>query len=76
MDGRKVRSTITAEANKFVHKQIGTPSSVTTRQFTEKELIVTLTAGDVTCTQKYTAEWKLNYVQTVLNWKNGTNSKD
>lgn len=56
MDGRKVKSTITAEGNKFTHKQIGTPSSVTTREFTEKELIVTLIARDVTCTQKYTAQ--------------------
>lgn len=55
MDGRKVKSTVTRERNKFIHTQVGTPTSVTVREFTEKELIVTMTVKDVTCTRKYTA---------------------
>ncbi|XP_055296546.1 probable fatty acid-binding protein [Sitodiplosis mosellana] len=56
MDGRKVKSTVTLEGDKFIHKQEGTPSSITIREFTEKELIVTMTVKDVTCIRKYTAQ--------------------
>lgn len=55
-DGRKVKSTVTKEGNKFIQKQVGNPSSTVIREFTEKELITTLTVGDVVCTRKYVVQ--------------------
>lgn len=56
LDGRKVKSTVTLDGNKFIHKQDGTPPSTIIREFTDKELVATMTVGDVTCTRKYAAQ--------------------
>lgn len=55
LDGRKVKSTVTAEGNKFIHKQNGEPESTIVREFSDKELVATMTVGDVVCTRKYAA---------------------
>lgn len=56
LDGRKVKSVVTLEDNKLVHKQGGTPPSTIIREFTEKEMVAVMTVGDVTCTRKYAAQ--------------------
>lgn len=53
LDGRKVKSVVTLEGNKLIHKQGGKPTSDIIREFTEKEMVATMTVGDVTCTRKY-----------------------
>jgi len=56
LDGRKVKSTVTLDGDKFIHKQSGTPESTIVREFTDKELVATMTVGEVKCTRKYAAQ--------------------
>lgn len=55
LDGRNVKSVITLEGNKLIQKQGGEPPSTIIREFTEKDMVATMTVGNVTCTRKYAA---------------------
>jgi len=55
LDGRNVKSIITLEGNKLIQKQGGEPPSTIIREFTETDMVATMTVGDVTCTRKYVA---------------------
>lgn len=55
LDGRNVKSVITLEGNKLTQKQGGEPPSTIIREFTEKDMVATMTVGNVTCTRKYAA---------------------
>lgn len=56
MDGRNVKSVITMEGDKLIHKQGGDPPSEIIREFTDKEMIATMTAKGVVCKRKYVAQ--------------------
>lgn len=56
LDGRNVKSTITLEGNKLIHKQGGNPSSTIIREFKENEMIATMTVKDVKAVRKYVVE--------------------
>lgn len=56
LDGRNVKSTITLEGNKLIHKSGGDPPSEITREFGEKEMIATMKTGKVVATRKYRVE--------------------
>lgn len=56
LDGRKVKSVMTMEGNKLIHKQGGKPPSTITREFKDNEMIATMTVGKVTATRKYVVE--------------------
>jgi len=53
-DGRKCKSTITLDGNKMLHVQDcdGKKYEIV-RDFKDKEMVMTLTAGNVTCTRTY-----------------------
>ncbi|XP_050428133.1 fatty acid-binding protein, muscle isoform X1 [Adelges cooleyi] len=54
LDGRKVKSIITQEGNKLVHKQIGDKVETTiVREFKPDELKMILTVNDIICTRIY-----------------------
>jgi len=53
LDGRKVKSVITLEGNKLIHKQGGEPESTIIREFNDKEMVATMKVKDVTCIRKY-----------------------
>lgn len=55
LDGRKIKSVITLDGNKLIQKQGGEPASTIIREFTEKEMVATMTVGEVVCTRKYAA---------------------
>ncbi|KAL5016413.1 hypothetical protein ScPMuIL_006002 [Solemya velum] len=55
-DGRKVKSMGSLVDQKLVVHQKGEPDSTISRTFDGKEMIMTLTAKDVTCTRKYEKE--------------------
>jgi len=53
-DGRKSKSTMTADGNKLIHSQkIGDDSSKTVREFSADSLKATFTAKDVSATRVY-----------------------
>jgi len=53
-DGRKCDSTITLDGNKMVHVQnCGGKEYKILREFADKGMVMTLKAGDVTCTRTY-----------------------
>lgn len=56
LDGRKVKSVITLDGNKLVHKQGGHPPSTIVREFKENEMIATMKVKDITATRKYVVE--------------------
>lgn len=56
LDGRKVKSIITFDGNKMIHKQGGQPKSTIIREFKDKEMIATLTVNDIVSTRKYVVE--------------------
>lgn len=56
LDGRQVKSVITLEGNKLIHKQGGDPPSEIIREFGEKEMVATMKAKDVTSIRKYSTE--------------------
>lgn len=56
LDGRNVKSVVTLEGNKLIHKQGGDPSSEIIREFTDTEMIATMKVGTVTCTRKYAVQ--------------------
>lgn len=59
-DRRSVKSVITFEGNKMIHKQGGTPPVSIIREFNGDELIETITVNDVVTTLKYNADRKLS----------------
>lgn len=56
MDGRTVKSVMTLEGNKLVHKQGGEPPCEIIREFDEKQMVATMKVKDVVCTRKYAAQ--------------------
>lgn len=56
MDGRQVKSVMTMEGNKLIHKQGGDPPSEIIREFDEKQMVATMKVKDVVCTRKYVAQ--------------------
>lgn len=56
LDGRKVKSTMTLDGNKLIHKMGGKPPSTITREFKENEMIATMKVKGVTATRKYVVE--------------------
>ncbi|XP_031617429.1 probable fatty acid-binding protein [Contarinia nasturtii] len=56
LDGRKVKSVMTLDGNKLVHKQGGKPPSTITREFKANEMIATMKVKDVVATRKYVVE--------------------
>ncbi|KAL7730041.1 hypothetical protein ACLKA6_009328 [Drosophila palustris] len=55
LDGRKVKSVITLDGNKLVQEQKGDKPSTIVREFTDSELITTLTIGSVKSVRIYKA---------------------
>ncbi|TMW50136.1 hypothetical protein DOY81_004761 [Sarcophaga bullata] len=55
LDGRKVKSVCTMDGNKLVQEQKGDKPSTIVREFTDSELITTLTIGDVKSVRVYKA---------------------
>ncbi|KAM7361643.1 fatty acid binding protein [Cochliomyia hominivorax] len=55
LDGRKVKSICTMDGNKLVQEQKGDKPSTIVREFTDSELITTLTIGDVKSVRVYKA---------------------
>lgn len=55
LDDRQVKSVVTLEGNKLIHKQGGSKPSTITRTFTENEMVAVMTVGNVVCTRKYKA---------------------
>lgn len=55
LDGRNVKSVVTLEGDKLIHKQGGEPESTIIREFTDKDMVATMTVGNVVCTRKYAA---------------------
>ncbi|KAG4070232.1 hypothetical protein HA402_003922 [Bradysia odoriphaga] len=55
LDDRNVKSVITWEGNKLIHKQGGDKPTTITREFTPTELVAVMTIGNVVCTRKYRA---------------------
>ena len=53
LDGRKVKSVITMDGNKLVQEQKGDKPGTIIREFSDSELLVTCTIGDVTCKRWY-----------------------
>lgn len=56
LDGREVKSVVTLEGNKLIHKQGGDPASEIIREFTDNEMVATMKVGDVVCTRKYVVQ--------------------
>lgn len=55
VDGRKVRTKITMDGNKFVQEQYGEKPTTIVREFTADELITTCTIGDIKSVRTYKA---------------------
>lgn len=55
LDDREVKSVVTLDGNKLIHKQGGSKPSTITRTFTEKEMVAVMIVGTVVCTRKYKA---------------------
>lgn len=55
LDGRKVKSVMTLEGNTLTQVQKGDKPSKIVREFSETELVVTLTYGDITSKRWYKA---------------------
>ncbi|XP_014096051.1 probable fatty acid-binding protein [Bactrocera oleae] len=55
LDGRKVKSVITLEGNKLVQEQKGDKPSTIVREFTDSELVTTLTINGVKSVRLYKA---------------------
>lgn len=55
MGGHKVKSIITMDVGTMKHTQFTQPQSIITRTFSQQELIITLEANNVVCTQKFKA---------------------
>ncbi|XP_011204530.1 probable fatty acid-binding protein [Bactrocera neohumeralis] len=55
LDGRKVKSVITLEGNKLVQEQKGDKPSTIIREFTDSELVTTLTINGVKSVRLYKA---------------------
>ncbi|XP_064556451.1 fatty acid-binding protein [Drosophila montana] len=55
LDGRKVKSVITLDGNKLTQEQKGDKPSTIVREFTDSELITTLTIGSVKSVRVYKA---------------------
>lgn len=53
LDDRNVKSVITLEGNKLIHKQGGSNPSTITREFGPTEMVAVMTVGKVVCTRKY-----------------------
>ncbi|XP_067015283.2 fatty acid-binding protein, muscle [Anabrus simplex] len=53
LDGRKVKSVITQEGNKLNHIQKGDKQTTLVYEFSDDQLKITLTAGDVVATRIY-----------------------
>lgn len=53
VDGRRVKSVITLEGNRLIQRQGGTPPSTIIREFSENEMIATMSVYDVVATRKY-----------------------
>lgn len=56
LSGNQVKSVITKNGNKFVHKQNGYPPSTIVYEFNDKEMIATMIVSDVICTRKFCAQ--------------------
>lgn len=48
-DGRKVKNTFTIEGNKLLEIQKGEKTMTVVREFSDDELVVTTSCGDVSC---------------------------
>lgn len=55
IDGRKVKTVITLDGNTLTQEQGGDKPSTIIREFSDNELNVTMTLGDVKCTRTYNA---------------------
>ncbi|KMZ04221.1 uncharacterized protein Dsimw501_GD20655, isoform C [Drosophila simulans] len=55
LDGRNVKSIITLDGNKLTQEQKGDKPTTIVREFTDNELITTLTIGSVKCVRVYKA---------------------
>ncbi|XP_065354721.1 probable fatty acid-binding protein [Calliphora vicina] len=55
LDGRKVKSICTMDGNKLVQEQKGDKPSTIVREFTDSELITTLTIGEIKSVRVYKA---------------------
>ncbi|XP_034113404.1 fatty acid-binding protein [Drosophila nasuta] len=55
LDGRKVKSVITLDGNKLTQEQKGDKPSTIVREFTDSELITTLTIGAIKSVRVYKA---------------------
>jgi len=55
-DGRKVKTTVTADANKLTFDQKGDPPTTIIREFTDSTMKLIMKAKDVTATREYKKE--------------------
>ncbi|XP_031628810.1 fatty acid-binding protein, muscle-like [Contarinia nasturtii] len=55
-DGRQLKSIITMDGNKMIHKQLSDPPATIIREFDENDLVETMTIGDVVCVRKYAVQ--------------------
>ena len=55
-DGRKVKTKITQDGNKFIQEQFGDKPSTIVREFNADDMTTTLTIGDVKCVRYYKAQ--------------------
>ncbi|XP_036333706.1 probable fatty acid-binding protein [Rhagoletis pomonella] len=55
LDGRKVKSVITLDGNKLLQEQKGDKPSTIIREFTDSELVTTLTINDIKSVRVYKA---------------------
>ncbi|XP_017491467.1 PREDICTED: fatty acid-binding protein, muscle [Rhagoletis zephyria] len=53
LDGRKVKSVITLDGNKLLQEQKGDKPSTIIREFTDSELVTTLTINDIKSVRVY-----------------------
>lgn len=56
LDDRDVKSIITLEGNKLIHKSGGKPPTEIIREFGEKEMVATMKVNKVVATRKYRVE--------------------
>lgn len=55
LNGQIINNLITLEGGTFIHTEFGDPPSQVIREFTETEMVSTMTCNDVICTIKYAA---------------------
>ncbi|XP_013386384.1 fatty acid-binding protein, heart [Lingula anatina] len=55
-DGRKVKSVVTLDGDKLVHSQKGDIDSTITREIIDGNMVMYVSAKDVTCTRTYARE--------------------